>query len=358
MPENNQPVPGNPSGEPSATCLIVDDDPRIRQVLVHLMKHDGFRCLEASDGIEALRVVAAEPVTLVMADVEMPLMNGVALLHELQRLYPDIAVVMITGNTDVETAVDALSSGAMDYITKPFQLGEVRVRISQALEKRRLILENREYQHLLEDKVRAQGRRLEELFLGGVQALSAALEAKDPYTRGHSSRVAAYATCIAREMGLGRDLIRQIELGGTVHDIGKIGVREEVLNKTGPLTPKEYEHIMTHPVIGWRILAPLLGDAPKALNVVRWHHERFDGSGMPDRLGGQSIPLEARIVAAADTIDALTSDRPYRAGEISLAKAVAVIQANRGTQFDPDVVAAVERTASRGELRLIPKQSA
>src|SRR3954467_1582589 len=181
MPENNQPMLGNRSSEQSPTCLIVDDEPRIRQVLVHLMKHDGFRCLEAGDGIEALEVVAAHPVTLVMADVEMPRMNGIALLSELQRRQPDVAVVMITGNTDVETAVETLSRGAMDYITKPFQLGEVRARILQALEKRRLIMENRDYQLRLEDKVRAQARRLEELFLGGIQALSAALEAKDTY---------------------------------------------------------------------------------------------------------------------------------------------------------------------------------
>jgi response regulator RpfG family c-di-GMP phosphodiesterase len=355
MPENNQPVLDNRLPEQLPTCLIVDDEPRIRQVLTHLMKHDGFRCLEAGDGVEALGIVAAEPVTLVMADVEMPRMNGLALLSELQRLHPDVAVVMITGNTDVDTAVETLARGATDYITKPFQLGEVRARIHQALEKRRLILENRSYQHALEDKVQIQARRIEDLFLGGIQALSAALEAKDTYTRGHSTRVASYSVCIAREMGLGRDLIRQIELGGTVHDIGKIGVREEVLNKTGPLTPKEYEHIMTHPVIGWRILAPLLGDAPKALNVVRWHHERFDGTGMPDRLAAQSIPLEARIVAAADTIDALTSDRPYRSGEITLVQAVAELRAHSGTQFDPEVVAAVERCVTRGDLRLIPK---
>jgi response regulator RpfG family c-di-GMP phosphodiesterase len=339
----------------TANCLIVDDEPRLRQILLHLMRADGFRCVEAANGIEALAQLERSPVTLVMTDMEMPKMGGTELLRQVRAKYPDVAVVMITGNTDVETAVGALGLGAMDYIVKPFQLEEVRARVRQALEKRRLILENRDYQERLEERVRAQQHRLEELFVAGVQSLSAALEAKDPYTRGHSVRVASYSVLVAREFGLSPELIRQIELGGNVHDIGKIGVREEVLNKTGPLTPEEYDHIMTHPVIGWRILAPLLGDAPRALNIVRWHHERFDGKGLPDRLSGQGIPLEARIVAVADTLDAITSDRPYRASEKTLSMAVDELRRNSGSQFDPDVIDAIVKCTERGELRLIPK---
>lgn len=338
-----------------ANCLIVDDEPRLRQILALLMRADGFLCVEAENGIEALEQLSRQAITLLLTDMEMPKMGGIELLRQVRSRYPDVAVVMITGNADVETAVGALSLGAMDYITKPFQLEEVRARVRQALEKRRLILENREYQVNLEDKVRVQQRRLEELFVAGVQSLSAALEAKDPYTRGHSERVSQYSVCIAREFGLSAELIRQIELGGRVHDIGKIGVREEVLNKTGPLTPEEYEHIMTHPVIGWRILAPLLGDAPRSLNIVRWHHERFDGRGLPDRLAGQGIPLEARIVAAADTLDAITSDRPYRTSEKTLPMAVEELVRNSGTQFDPDVIKALVAVTKRGDLRLIPK---
>ena len=338
-----------------ANCLVVDDEPRLRQILSMLMRADGFQCVEAENGAEALKELARQPITLLLTDMEMPKMGGIELLKQVRERYPDVAVVMITGNTDVETAVGALSLGAMDYIVKPFQLEEVRARVRQALEKRRLILENRDYQVNLEDKVRVQQRRLEELFVAGVQSLSAALEAKDPYTRGHSERVAAYSVCVAREFGLSGELIRQIELGGRVHDIGKIGVREEVLNKTGPLTPEEYDHIMRHPVIGWRILAPLLGDAPRSLNIVRWHHERFDGKGLPDRLSGQGIPLEARIVAAADTLDAITSDRPYRTSEKTLPMAVDELVRNSGTQFDPEVIDALVAVTKRGDLRLIPK---
>jgi putative two-component system response regulator len=338
-----------------ANCLIVDDEPRLRQILAHLMRADGFQCVEAGNGVEALEELARQSITLLLTDMEMPKMSGIELLKQVRQKYPDVAVVMVTGNADVETAVGALSLGAMDYITKPFQLDEVRARVQQALEKRRLLLENRDYQLNLEVKVKVQQRRLEDLFLAGVQSLSAALEAKDPYTRGHSERVAEYSMSIARHFGLNAELIRQIELGGRVHDIGKIGVREAVLNKKGPLTPEEYEHIMTHPVIGWRILAPLLGDAPRSLNIVRWHHERFDGKGLPDRLSGQGIPLEARIVAAADTLDAITSDRPYRSSERTLSMAVEELVRNSGTQFDPDVIAALVAVTKRGELRLIPK---
>ena len=320
-------------------CLIVDDEPRLRQVLVHLMRNDGFRCLEAEDGEEALALLATHEVTLVMSDLRMPRLDGLGLLRKIRERWPDAAVVMITAVADVEVAVSCLAMGAMDYLTKPFHLQEVRARVAQALEKRRLVLENRGYQAGLQVKVAQQARRLEELFLASVQSLAEALEVKDPYTRGHSVRVSHYSTVIARELGLGGELLRRIELGGHVHDIGKIGVREDVLNKPGKLTNDEYQHIMTHPMVGWKILAPLLGDMPEALNIVRSHHERFDGRGIPDGLAGTNIPLEARITAVADVFDAVRSTRPFRdawALEVSLDE----IRHGAGTHFDPSVVQA------------------
>jgi HD-GYP domain-containing protein (c-di-GMP phosphodiesterase class II) len=226
------------------------------------------------------------------------------------------------------------------------------------LDRRRLILENRDYQERLEEKVAAQASRLEELFLAGVQALAEALELKDPYTRGHSVRVSQYSSIIARTLLLDDEIVRQIELGGHVHDIGKIGVREAVLNKTGRLTDEEYEHIMIHPLVGWKVLAPLLGDAPVALNIVRSHHERIDGRGVPDGLAGAMIPLEARIAAVADAIDAMTSGRPYRGSELSLHAAVSELQRNAGTQFDQRVVDAVVTATRRGDLYLLPRTNA
>ncbi|MFL5618413.1 MAG: HD-GYP domain-containing protein [Gemmatimonadaceae bacterium] len=333
-------------------CLIVDDEPRLRQVFVHLMRSDGFTCLEAENGEQAIAVLEREPVTLVMSDLRMPRLDGIELLREVRARWPDTAVVMITAVADVEVAVSCLAVGAMDYLTKPFHIDEVRARVAQALEKRRLVLENRGYQESLQEKVAAQASRLEELFLASVQSLAEALEVKDPYTRGHSVRVSQYSAVIAREMGLGGELLRRIELGGHVHDIGKIGVREEVLNKPGKLTTEEYQHIMTHPMVGWKILAPLLGEMPEALNIVRSHHERFDGRGIPDGLAGAHIPLEARIAAAADCFDAMTSDRTYRPG-LSMEEALAEIVRCSGAQFDPCVVDAMMAAVATDRFTLI-----
>jgi response regulator RpfG family c-di-GMP phosphodiesterase len=333
-------------------CLIVDDEPRLRQVLMHLMRNDGFSCVEAGNGEEALVQLEQHPITLVMSDLRMPRMDGIELLRHVRARWPDVAMVMITAVADVEVAVSCLAIGAMDYLTKPFHLEEVRARVAQALEKRRLVIENRGYQESLQAKVAVQARRLEELFMASIQSLAEVLELKDPYTRGHSVRVSTYSAIIARELGLDGEMLRQVELGGHVHDIGKIGVREDVLNKPGKLTDAEYEHIMTHPVVGWRILAPLLAETPAALNIVRSHHERFDGLGIPDRLAGAAIPVEARIAAAADSFDAMTSNRPYRPDGLSVDDAVREIIRCSGTQFDPEIVAAMVRATESGRLTL------
>jgi len=265
--------------------------------------------------------------------------------------------MMITAVPDVQAAVECLAIGAMDYLTKPFYLEEVRARVIQAMDRRRLILENRDYQERLKERVELQASRLEQMFLAGVQALAEALELKDPYTRGHSVRVSQYSSILARALQLEDDVVRQIELGGHVHDIGKIGVREAVLNKTEKLTEEEYEHIMIHPLVGWRVLAPLLGDAPIALNIVRSHHERMDGRGIPDGLVGDTIPLEARIVAVADAIDAMTSGRPYRGNELTLDEALEELQRNAGTQFDAQIVTIVEEAIRCGDLYLLPRNT-
>jgi cyclic di-GMP phosphodiesterase len=331
-------------------CLVVDDEPRLRQVLVRLMQGDGFACTEAASGVEALEQLQRQSATLVLSDLRMPSMDGIELLRQIRARFPDTAVVMITAVADVEVAVSCLAIGAMDYLTKPFHLEEVRARVTQALEKRRLILENRDYHERLEERVAVQARRLEELFLASIQSLAEALEMKDPYTRGHSIRVSQYSSVIARALELDADVVRQIELGGHLHDIGKIGVREAVLSKAGPLTDEEYAHIMTHPVVGWRLLLPLLGEAPLALNVVRSHHERFDGRGIPDGIAGHDIPLEARIAAVADAFDAMTSGRPYRASPLPVDAALAEMRRNSGSQFDPEVLAALLRSVESGAL--------
>ena len=323
-------------------CLVVDDEPRLRRVLIRLLEGEGFQCREAGSGVEALALLEQEPVPLMISDLRMPEMDGVGLLREVTARWPETAVIVVTAVAEVESAVACLQMGALDYVAKPFHLDEVRARVAQALDKRRLLQENRSYQHHLEERVEAQARRIEELFLEGVHALVHALEAKDGYTRGHSMRVSNYAVSIARALDLDKDLVDTIALGAELHDVGKIGVSEAVLHKAGRLTDEEYRHIMEHTVIGFRILGPLMRDAPGALSIVRSHHERFDGKGVPDRLAGDAIPLEARVVAVADAFDAMTSVRPYRPS-LPVTNAMKELEDGKEIQFDAAVVEAFKR---------------
>ncbi len=334
-------------------CLVVDDEPRLRRVLVRLLEGDGFGCAEAASGVEALQELERAPVPLVISDLRMPAMDGVTLLREIIARWPETAVIVVTAVAEVESAVACLQMGALDYVAKPFHLDEVRARVSQALDKRRLLIENRSYQKNLEERVEAQARRIEELFLEGVHALVYALEAKDAYTRGHSMRVANYSIEIARALGLDKDLIDTIALGAELHDVGKIGVSESVLHKAGKLTDAEYRHIMEHTVIGARILGPLMRDAPGALSIVRSHHERLDGSGFPDGLKGDVIPFEARLVSVADAFDAMTSVRPYRPS-LSVKQAMHELEQGKGVQFDAQIVDAFLRAFAEGAALPIP----
>jgi putative two-component system response regulator len=338
-------------GEARQRVLVVDDELRLRQVLVRLMTRDGFECHDVGSAEEALAYLEQQSVTLVLSDLRMPGLDGTELLRAIRERWPETAVVMITAVADVEVAVSCLAMGAMDYLTKPFHLEEVRARVRQALERRALLVEKHAYQRQLEARVAEQARRIETLFLASMQSLADALEVKDPYTRGHSERVSRYSVQIAAALGLGRDALEQIELGGHLHDLGKIGVREAVLNKPGPLTREEYAHIMTHPVVGWRLLQPLLVEMPMALTVVRSHHERLDGSGVPDGLAAEAIPLEARIVAVADSFDAMTSHRPYRRGRTA-GEAMAELRRCAGEQYDPKVVEALVHALAGGRIAL------
>lgn len=328
------------------SALVVDDQPAVATTVAKWLEREGMTCHTAHSGREALDKASRNAYGLVFVDVHMPGESGLDLARQLKGRDPTLQVIIITGSTTLQTAVEALRLDADDYLIKPFDPGALLHATRRAREHRRLLLENRAYRSNLEDRVLEQAQRLERLYLSSILSLVKALEAKDPHTRGHSDRVARYALALLDRLGAadGVDALDReaLEIGGQLHDIGKIGVRGGLLRKDGPLEVAERAHIESHPTVGVEILAPLLDD-PTTLDVVRHHHERWDGAGYPDGLAGEEIPLAARIAAVADTYDAMTTSRPYRAARTS-AQAVAEIESEAGRQFDPRV-AAVARTA-------------
>jgi putative two-component system response regulator len=341
-------VTRQPSNGSRARCLIVDDDVQVRHVLTRVIQTHGLAAVEASSGADALALLAREgEVPLCISDIHMPEMDGVSFLREALKRYPDMAVIMLTGVAEVDTAVECLKLGALDYIAKPVMVEEVRARLDKALEKRNLVLQNRFYQEHLETRVRELDQTNKLSVINGVQMLVHALEAKDAYTSGHSSRVSRYATRAAVLLGFTDDALEHVRLGGELHDIGKIGTREDILNKPGPLTPQEFEHIKAHASLGEKILAPFLSTSPIVLRIVRSHHERLDGSGFPDGLTGDRIPMEARIIAVVDAFDAMTTNRAYRQPR-SAEEAICELRRCSGAHFDGAVVEAFLRAHNDG----------
>jgi putative two-component system response regulator len=324
----------------SANCLIVDDEPSVRRSLSRMLQAQGFQCLEACSGREGLQVLEKTgEIPLIISDMKMPELDGMGFLEAVRQKFPDSSVIMLSGMSETTTAVDCLHLGAADFLLKPISLSELQARVARALEKRALVLQNRFYQQHLEHQVQAQAQRIQELFLQGVQMLARALEAKDAYTRGHSIRVSQYAVATAARLGFHGAGLDGIRLGGELHDIGKIGTREAVLHKPTSLTPEEFRQIAEHPALGERMLAPLAHESPDVLKIVRSHHERLDGRGFPDGLRGEKIPIEARIVAVADSFDAMTTRRPYREAKPPT-EAMHELRRVAGTQLDPHAVEA------------------
>lgn len=321
--------------------LVVDDETAVRRLLKQMLSTRGYSCLEAGNADEALVQLEDNSIGLVLLDIKMPGKSGAQLLPEIRASYPDTALIMATAMTDTDIAIECMKQGAYDYITKPFNLDDVAMSVKRALEKRRLELENRDYQQHLEQKVTEQAEKIRASFLNAITSLAYALEAKDKYTSGHSVRVAEMSVAISREMALPEEDTEKIRLAGQLHDIGKIGIKETVLNKPGRLTDDEFAHIERHPGVGERILAPVVDDV-EILATVRHHHERYEGTGYPDGLAKEEIPLGARILAVSDAFDAMTSERPYRKA-MSDEIAAFEIKRNINSQFDPEVVDAFLR---------------
>ncbi len=327
------------------TILIADDESDIRELLGDFMSGEGYDCLLASDAFEALeKFRSARQVDLVMSDIRMPGKTGIQLLDEIKQIDEDVMVVMITAVKDVESAIAAMSKGAYDYVSKPFKLNEVLAIAGKAVEKRQLILENREYQRELERKVEARTielrHALEELdrtYKFTLSALVTALDTRDTETQGHSFRVMRYTMELSRRMGLEEPgFLKVLEYAALLHDIGKIGIPDAILRKPGLLSPLEWKIMKTHPTIGYEILHKIKF-LEESAQVVLHHHEHYNGSGYPDGLAGEEIPLGSRIFAVADAFDAMTTKRPYSAA-ISFQEALDDVKVNSGILFDPVIV--------------------
>ena len=359
------------------TVLFVDDEVNILKALQRLLRSEDMNVLCASRAVEALDLLEKHPTQVVVTDQRMPEMSGVDFLAHVRERQPEIVRMMLTGYTEMKVAVDAINRGEIyRLITKPWNDDELRATLRQAFdhadlkaEIKRLNQVTREQNFKLQDmnrnlegKVRDRTKQLAEkhqqlrtAYVQTIRALSEAVDAKDAYTRGHSERVGVYASKIAREMNFPKDVIERVYIAGLLHDVGKIGVRDAVITKPERLTPEEYLEIKAHPEIGFRILEPVefLRDVAPC---VRHHHEWYDGSdrGYPDRLRGDQIPLPSRIILVADTVEAMTSDRPYRKA-LSLEAVISEIHKYTGTQFDPKVTEPFLRLIEREGESFIKK---
>jgi putative nucleotidyltransferase with HDIG domain len=323
--------------------LVVEDEEALGEILCSLLEERGDSATHACNGVEALNVLKTDTFQLVLSDIVMPEMNGIQFLEQARRLYPDLPIIMLSALHDILIAMEAIRLGAYDYVVKPFEKDQLYLAVDRALERQRLVAENRRYQSHLEDLVRLRTeelekalRELERSYDFTLEALGSALDLKDSETEGHSRRVTAYTLEIARAMNLGPLELKNIARGAYLHDIGKMGVPDSILRKTGPLSEPETHFMRTHCQRGYDILARV-HTLREAAEIVLSHQESFDGTGYPRGLKGEEIPLGARIFAVADTLDAMTSDRPYRKAT-SFEQARREIREYRGTQFDPRVV--------------------
>jgi len=326
-----------------ARILIVDDEPHVRTMLGATLDRQNFLTFLASSNSEAFEMLDRQHFDLVLTDMVMRDGNGIGLLERVHIDQPHTPVVMVTAIQDISIAISAMRKGAYDYLLKPFERDQLLNTVRRALEHRNTLRENQNYQQNLEQIVQARTELLHQAIIDlersydiTLEALGDALDLKDSETEGHSKRVTAYTIALARAMGIGSDAIKVIARGAFLHDIGKMAIPDAILLKPGKLTPEEQELMREHCLRGYNILRkiPFLHEAAE---IVYSHQEHYDGSGYPRGMRGNAIPVGARIFSVADTLDAITSDRPYR-GAKSFDSARHEILRCSGTQFDPAVV--------------------
>lgn len=332
----------------AAHLLVVDDERPLREGLARYFRRRGFVVDEAADGAEALAALQRRQFAVVICDILMPGVDGFEVVQRANAADADLAIVMLTAVNDAASAKRALQAGAIEYLLKPIDLDDLGRAIDRALHKRDLLIDQRRSERLIRDEVDQRTIEIErekallrEMSVGIVDSLVTAMEAKEPFYRGQSARVAELAAAIAREMALPNAVVEQVRLAGRLRDVGRIGVRDAVLNKAGTLTDEELAHVREHLLISVEILKPLSYLGP-VITFVQDHHERWDGAGYPRGLRGTEISIGGRILAAADAFNALTSSRPYRE-RLTPERAATYMTALSGTLIDPEVFMALER---------------
>ena len=338
-----------------ARVLIVDDEPDVIRAHERVLTRLSLNVTATESPEAALGLLMAARFDLLICDVRMPGMSGLELAREAVAMDPDLATVIISGVDDAATATSALRGGAMDYVTKPVTPDVLEATVRGALRRRALEREQRRVERTVREEVALRTAELErekvrlrDLTVSVAESLVKATESKDMYLHGHSHRVAALAAAIAEDMGMQEDIVEAVRLAGRLHDVGKMGIRESVLNKPGRLTPEEFDHVKQHVEIGMQILAPLthLGNV---LTYVHHHHEHWDGSGYPQGLAGEAISLGGRILAAADAYDALTSVRAWRES-MSRDEALVTLENATGKLLDPQAFDSLARVVRERQL--------
>jgi putative nucleotidyltransferase with HDIG domain len=323
--------------------LIVDDEKTIYSVIARRLAKEGYPCVMANNGREALGYFYKNNCSLIISDIRMPEMNGLELLKNVKAVRPNMMFIIMTAYPEIEMAVEAIRLGANDFILKPVDLELVAFSVKKALDQKKMEEELEAYHKNLEQLVKERTSNLQQALLvikkghlDSVKVLAGAIDAKDPYTRGHSDRVRKMSMRIAMKMGFSEEKLENLVFGALLHDIGKIGIRDEVLQKKGPLSPEEYQYVQQHPLIGVKIIEGVDSFKDK-ISMIRNHHEHFDGSGYPDGLMGETIPLEARIIAVSDAFDAMTSLRPHRKA-MPVEDVILEMGKGKGKQFDPQIL--------------------